>query len=95
MSIHPEKIQAIDMDSMDAPIAYSFHNGTPSTFANYFVIDSQTGTVKQIKPVDVSQVKRFDIVVKVRKRACEQANDFDESLRNTSTCVLCRLKSNR
>lgn len=65
LSIRPEKIQAIDMDSMGAPIAYSFSNGSPSSYRKYFEIDPQSGVVKQIKPVDVSETKRFDIVVKV------------------------------
>lgn len=67
LSIQPEKIQAIDMDSMGAPISYSFQSGQPSTFRNYFEIDPSTGIVRQIKAVDVSQTKRFDIVVKVSK----------------------------
>lgn len=66
LSVLPEKIQAIDMDSMGAPITYSFVNGSPSSYRQYFEIDSQSGVVKQIKPVDVSETKRFDIVVKVK-----------------------------
>lgn len=53
------------MDSMGAPITYSFVNGSPSSYRQHFEIDSQSGVVKQIKPVDVSETKRFDIVVKV------------------------------
>ncbi len=67
LSILPEKIQAIDMDSMAAPISYSFVSGSPSSYKNYFEIDSQTGVVKQIRAVDVGQTKRFDIIVKVSR----------------------------
>lgn len=65
LSIQPEKIQAIDMDSMGASISYSFSSGVPSTYRNYFDIDPSTGIVRQVKAVDVSQTKRFDIIVKV------------------------------
>ncbi|XP_065211081.1 cadherin-99C isoform X2 [Planococcus citri] len=75
LSITPEKIQAIDMDSLNAPIAYSFASGSPSTFRNYFEINPNTGAVRQIRPVDVSQVKKFDISVK--------AEEVSESRRST------------
>lgn len=53
------------MDSLNFPIRYSFIDGTPSYYAEYFTIDSQFGTVKQIKAVDTSMTKRFSITVKV------------------------------
>ncbi|XKL62751.1 hypothetical protein PGB90_002584 [Kerria lacca] len=65
--ISPEKIQAIDMDSMGAQISYSFLSGSPSSYKNYFEIDPRTAVVKQIKPVDSSQIKRFDIIVKAEE----------------------------
>jgi len=53
------------MDSLNYPIEYSFIDGTPSFYSEYFTIDPQFGTVKQIKAVDTSLTKRFSITVKV------------------------------
>jgi protocadherin-15 len=65
LTIKPEKIQAVDMDSLNYPIKYSFIDGSPSYYTEYFTIDPQFGTVKQIKAVDTSLTKRFSITVKV------------------------------
>jgi len=53
------------MDSLNYPIEYKFINGSPPFYAEYFTIDPQFGTVKQIKAVDTSLTKRFSITVKV------------------------------
>jgi len=53
------------MDSLNYPIVYTFIDGSPSFYAEYFTIDPQFGTVKQIKAVDTSVAKRFSITVKV------------------------------
>lgn len=66
LAISPEKIQAIDMDSLNSPIAYSFLSGSPENFRDYFEINPSTGVVRQIKPVDTNVAKRFQIIVKVR-----------------------------
>lgn len=55
------------MDSLNFPIKYSIVDGFPSFYAEYFTIDSQFGTVKQIKAVDTSLTKRFSITVKVSR----------------------------
>jgi len=68
LNIFPEKIQAIDMDSLNAPIKYSFLSGTPSTYKDFFEIDERTGAVRQIKVVDTSITKKFEIIVKVGKQ---------------------------
>lgn len=65
LNIHPEKIQAVDMDSINAAIEYGFLSGTPSNYADYFHINPTTGVVRQIRPVDTSVTKNFDIIVKV------------------------------
>jgi protocadherin-15 len=65
LNIFPEKIQAVDMDSINAPIKYSFLSGTPSSYKEYFEIDEQTGAVRQIRAVDTSITKKFEIIVKV------------------------------
>lgn len=64
LSISPEKIQAVDMDTMNSPITYSFSSGTPNSFREYFEIDSSTGAVRQIKAVVTSVAKKFEIIVK-------------------------------
>lgn len=65
LAISPEKIQAVDMDSINAPISYSFLSGTPASYRDYFEINPSTGAVRQIKPVDTSVAKKFEIIVKV------------------------------
>jgi protocadherin-15 len=65
LNISPEKIQAVDMDSINAPIKYSFLSGTPSSYKDYFEINEQTGAVRQIRAVDTSITKKFEIIVKV------------------------------
>ncbi|KAK7603537.1 hypothetical protein V9T40_003536 [Parthenolecanium corni] len=84
LSIQPEKIQAIDMDSMGASISYSFSSGVPSTYRNYFDIDPSTGIVRQVKAVDVSQTKRFDIIVK--------AEEISPSKRSTTAKLTINVK---
>ncbi|KAK6629534.1 hypothetical protein RUM43_003351 [Polyplax serrata] len=67
LNIHPEKIQAVDMDSINAAIEYGFLSGTPSNYADYFHINPTTGVVRQIRPVDTSVTKNFDIIVKAEE----------------------------
>ncbi|XP_073993428.1 cadherin 99C isoform X1 [Rhodnius prolixus] len=67
LAISPEKIQAIDMDSLNSPIAYSFLSGSPENFRDYFEINPSTGVVRQIKPVDTNVAKRFQIIVKAEE----------------------------
>lgn len=66
LAISPEKIQAVDMDSINSPISYSFLSGVPSSFREFFEINPSTGAVRQIKPVDTSVAKKFEIIVKVK-----------------------------
>ena len=65
LHIAPEKIQAIDMDSINAPIRYSFLSGSPANYRDFFEINPSTGAVKQVRPVDTSLAKRFDLIIKV------------------------------
>lgn len=65
LNIQPEKIQAIDMDTINAPIHYSIMRGTPSSFSEYFEINPSTGAVRQIKAVDTGVAKKFDLIIKV------------------------------
>ncbi|XP_076242183.1 cadherin 99C [Calliopsis andreniformis] len=64
LNISPEKIQAVDMDSINAPIHYSFLSGNPPNYREFFEINPNTGAVKQIKAVDTTVTKKFDIIIK-------------------------------
>lgn len=69
LTIRPEKIQAVDMDSLNYPIKYSFIEGSPSFYSEYFTIDPQFATVKQIKAIDTSLTKRFSITLKAEEES--------------------------
>ncbi|XP_043479198.1 cadherin-99C [Leptopilina heterotoma] len=64
LNISPEKIQAVDMDSINAPVYYSFLSGSPPNYRDFFEINRSTGAVRQIKAVDTSVTKKFDIIIK-------------------------------
>lgn len=67
LSVRPERIHAVDMDSLGRPVQYSFGDGTPTNFREFFEIDPRTGAVKQIRPVDTSVAKRFELLVKAEE----------------------------
>ncbi|XP_012288920.1 cadherin-99C [Orussus abietinus] len=64
LNISPEKIQAVDMDSINAPIHYSFLSGNPSNYRDFFEINPTTGAVKQTRAVDTTVTKKFDVIIK-------------------------------
>ncbi|XP_026273024.1 cadherin-99C [Frankliniella occidentalis] len=64
LHVSPEKIQAVDMDSINSPIVYSFLSGSPASFRDYFEINPQTGAVRQTQPVDTSVTKKFQLIIK-------------------------------
>ncbi|XP_055849047.1 cadherin-99C isoform X1 [Episyrphus balteatus] len=67
LSVSPERIQAVDLDTISSPIRYSFASGMPGNYGDYFEIDEQTGVLKQIKAVDTSTAKKYDIIVKAEE----------------------------
>lgn len=67
LSVKPERIQAVDLDTISAPIHYSFESGQPPNYRDYFEIDKLTGVLKHIKIVDANVANRFDIVVKAEE----------------------------
>lgn len=67
LSVLPEKIQAIDLDTISSPIRYTFLSGMPSNYDEFFTIDDQTGILKQVKVIDTSVAKKFDIIVKAEE----------------------------
>lgn len=85
LNIHPERIQAVDLDQISAPIRYTFLSGSPSSYRDFFQIDEQTGIVKQIKLVDSSVTARhFDITV--------QAEEVSEAKRSTTAKLTINVK---
>lgn len=64
------------MDSLNYAIKYSFVEGSPSFYSEYFTIDPQFATVKQIKAVDTSLAKRFSITLKVSGENVINAEDW-------------------
>lgn len=67
LPVHPERIQAVDLDTISAPIRYSFAKGTPSNYHEYFSIDESTGILKHIKVVEANVANEFEIVVKAEE----------------------------
>lgn len=67
LTVSPERIQAVDLDTISSPIRYTFANGSPSNYNDYFEIDTQTGVLKQIKPVDTSTAKKYELIVKAEE----------------------------
>uniref|UniRef100_A0A2A4J1V5 Cadherin domain-containing protein n=1 Tax=Heliothis virescens TaxID=7102 RepID=A0A2A4J1V5_HELVI len=67
LTIKPEKIQAVDMDTLDARIKYSIETGEPDSWDKYFAIDPNTGAVRQLVPVDTSIAKKFQLVIKAEE----------------------------
>lgn len=67
LTIEPEKIQAVDMDTLDARIRYSIESGEPDSYATYFAIDQNTGAVRQLVPVDTTIAKKFQLIIKAEE----------------------------
>ena len=63
--MRPERILAVDKDTLRSTIHYNFIAGSPPSYMDYFHIDGQTGTVRQIRPVDNDEEVQFEIIVKV------------------------------
>ncbi|XP_044262144.1 cadherin-99C [Tribolium madens] len=84
LNISPEKIQAVDMDTINSPIHYSFVSGTPESYSEYFQIDPETGAVRQVKAVDTSTTKQFNIIIK--------AQEISEAKRSTTAKLFITVK---
>ncbi|XP_043200018.1 cadherin-99C-like isoform X2 [Amphibalanus amphitrite] len=68
LDVRPERIHAVDRDTLGADIEYRFISGQPPNYHQYFEIDLASGQVRQIQPVDRSMVKQFTITVQARER---------------------------
>lgn len=65
LDVTPGRIHAKDLDTLGAPIIYSFKSGSPASYEDYFKIDPRSAAVTQTKAVDRAQIKNFDIVIEV------------------------------
>ena len=72
LTTYPGRIHAKDMDAIGSNIVYSFVSGTPSNFELFFEIDSRTATIKQIRPIDRSQIKQFELYIQAMENSARQ-----------------------
>lgn len=84
LPVQPERIQAIDLDSISSPIRYLFSRGKPSNYHEYFAIDESTGILKHIKPVEANTANEFEIIVK--------AEEISEQKRFTTARLTIKVK---
>lgn len=69
LRIAPQAIKARDRDEINAPIRYSFVNGTPSNYSLYFQINPLDASIKQIAPIDKSHIGKFSIWVQAQEQS--------------------------
>ncbi|RWS15678.1 protocadherin-15-like isoform X1 [Dinothrombium tinctorium] len=67
VKILPDRIKAEDRDSLNATIRYSFADGIPPFYKDFFAIDPLDGNVRHVRPVDRSQAKSFVLKVKAEQ----------------------------
>lgn len=84
LNVSPEKIQAVDMDTINSPIKYSFVSGMPNNYKEFFEINPTSGAVRQIKAVDTAVTKKFDIIIK--------AQEVSEARRSTTAKLTITVK---
>ena len=63
LDIAPDKVQAMDRDSLRSEVLYSFVSGQPSFYSDYFSIDRRTGVVRQIKSLDRTTASQFTMSI--------------------------------
>lgn len=66
MIIFPEAIRAIDQDALNASIRYTFVDGSPQSFKEYFEIDAVTAKIRQLKLIDSSVFTERQFVITVK-----------------------------
>ncbi|XP_042232357.1 cadherin-99C-like [Homarus americanus] len=69
LSIQPERIHAVDLDSLSTPVRYSFMSGRPGTYDRFFVINPQSGAVTHTTAVERAVTTKFEIVVKAEEES--------------------------
>lgn len=68
LRVSPQAIKARDRDELNAPIKYSFVNGTPSNYSHYFAINAVDATIKQVAAVERRDVARFVMYVQAQEQ---------------------------
>lgn len=56
LRIVPQAIRARDRDELNAPIRYSFVNGTLANYSQYFQINPLDAVIKQVAPIERAQL---------------------------------------
>lgn len=69
LRIAPQAIKARDRDEINAPIRYSFVNGTPSNYSLYFQINPLDASIKQIVPIDKNHIGKFSIWIQAQEQS--------------------------
>lgn len=65
VDVEPEPIHAVDRDTLNYPIFYSFLSGFPVSFFDYFQIDGNSGVVRQLRAIEEPTLPEFNVIVKV------------------------------
>ena len=65
MAILPEPIRARDLDTLNNYVKYSFVEGTPPNYYDFFEIDDNTGIVSQRQAIDRKKFRQMRITIKV------------------------------
>lgn len=69
LRIVPQAIKARDRDELNAPIRYSFVNGTPNNYSLYFQINPLDASIKQVAPIEKNNIGRFSIWVQAQEQS--------------------------
>lgn len=76
LRIAPQAIKARDRDELNAPIRYSFVNGTPSNFTAYFQINPLDASIKQVAPLERQQAQEFVIWVQAQEQTVNKLSSL-------------------
>ena len=63
LDVKPDKIHAVDQDSLRSEILYRFVSGEPSFYADYFSVDRKTGVVRQSRSLDRDIATQFTMTI--------------------------------
>jgi protocadherin-15 len=69
LRVAPQSIKARDRDELNAPIRYSFINGTPANYSHYFQLDPLDATIKQVAPIERTQLKEFTLFIQAQEQS--------------------------
>ncbi|KAI0235644.1 Cadherin-99C [Lamellibrachia satsuma] len=72
LNIRPGAIRASDMDTLNYPVTYSITKGLPEGTAQFFDIDSTTGTVKQKQKIARKDHRTIELIIKAQENSFNQ-----------------------